>query len=79
MTEGNNPVFRLSFWRSKVGLPGKTEGTIFTPVPCDVVYFDPERVAVDQMMSSTAARFAGPAPLPATPSPVLSDFAQIEK
>ena len=32
---------------SKVGVPGKTEGVIFCPVPVEVTYFEPERVGVE--------------------------------
>ena len=31
--------------RSKLGVPGKSEGTIFTPVQCQIGYYEPERVA----------------------------------
>lgn len=27
-----------------MGVPGKTEGTIFSPIPCDVILSGPERV-----------------------------------
>ena len=58
-----------AYARSKVGLPGMTEGIIFTPIPCEVVYFEPERVGI-QMLRGTVS----------TPTvPVISDFAQIEK
>ena len=33
------------FPRSKLGVPGKSEGTIFTPVQCQIGYYEPERVA----------------------------------
>ena len=32
---------------NKVGVPGKTEGVIFCPVPVEVTYFEPERVGVE--------------------------------
>jgi len=57
--------------RSKVGLPGKTEGTIFTPLPCEVVYFEPERVGVE-MLQQVKQDSCGT-------SPVLSDFMRIER
>lgn len=57
--------------RSKVGLPGKTEGTIFTPLPCEVVYFEPERVGVE-MLQQVKQDSCGTAP-------VLSDFLRIER
>ena len=31
--------------RSRLGVPGKSEGTIFTPVQCQIGYYEPERVA----------------------------------
>lgn len=61
-----------AYARSKVGLPGKTEGIIFTPIPCEVVYFEPEKVAL-QMLRGTVA-----SPNIST-VPVISDFSQIEK
>ena len=33
------------FPRSRLGVPGKSEGTIFTPVQCQIGYYEPERVA----------------------------------
>lgn len=61
-----------AYARSKVGLPGKTEGIIFTPVPCEVTAFEPERVGV-QMLKGTLTS-------PNTSTvPVISNFAQIEK
>ena len=29
-----------------MGLPGKSEGVVFSPVPCEVVCYEPERVGV---------------------------------
>ena len=57
--------------RSKVGIPGKTEGVIFTPIPCEVVYFEPERVGVEFLKGARAQ--------PEGVVPVLSDFHQIER
>ena len=57
--------------RSKVGIPGKTEGVIFTPIPCEVVYFEPERVGVEFLKGARAQ--------PEGVIPVLSDFHQIER
>ena len=31
-------------WSSSVGVPGKTVGTIFTPVPVEISYADSESV-----------------------------------
>ena len=53
--------------RSKVGI---LEGVIFTPVPCDVVYFEPERVGAGLLLDSLKAGE------PTTP--VLSSFEQVE-
>lgn len=58
-----------AYVRSKVGLPGKTEGVIFTPVPCEVMYFEPERVGVDLLLSTTKTQNSI--------TPVFSDFNQI--
>ena len=57
--------------RSKVGLPNQTEGVIFTPIPCDVVYFEPERVGVNLLLDSLKAGD------PTTR--VLSSFEQVER
>ena len=57
--------------RSKVGLPGKTEGAIFTPLECKVVYFDPERVGVE-MLQQVKQDSDGVAP-------IISDFVRIER
>lgn len=29
-----------------MGLPGKSEGVVFSPVPCEIVCYEPERVGV---------------------------------
>jgi translation initiation factor 3 subunit F len=34
-----------AYIKSCIGVPGKTDGTMFTPVPCEVTYYRPERVA----------------------------------
>ena len=60
-----------AFVKSKVGLPNKTEGVIFTPVPCEVVYFEPERVGVSLLHDSL--RSGEPT------TPVLSSFEQVER
>ena len=56
--------------RSRLGLPGKTEGIIFTPVPSETVCFEPERVGVTQLIKYTS---------PEGKIPVLSRFGQIER
>ena len=56
--------------RSKVGIPGKTEGIIFTPVPCETVCFEPERVGVTQLIKYKS---------PDGKVPVLARFGQIER
>ncbi|RMX53183.1 hypothetical protein pdam_00023586 [Pocillopora damicornis] len=33
----------------KMGVPGKTEGTIFSPIPCEVILTGPERVGVYEL------------------------------
>ena len=39
-------IFDLNmfFYSCKMGVPGKTEGTIFSPIPCEVILTGPERV-----------------------------------
>ena len=49
------PFSLVAGLRCNVGLPGKTEGVIFTPVPCEVVYSDPERVAVSALREAGAS------------------------
>ena len=60
-----------AYVRSKVGLPNQTEGVIFTPIPCDVVYFEPERVGMNLLLDSLKAGD------PTTR--VLSSFEQVER
>ena len=60
-----------AYVRSKVGLPGKSEGIIFTPVPCEVTSFEPERVGVHMLRGTVASA--------STTVPVVSNFAQVEK
>ena len=60
-----------AYVRSKVGLPNKTEGVIFTPIPCEVVYFEPEKVGVSLLLSSLK--------LGEGTTPVLSNFEQVER
>jgi translation initiation factor 3 subunit F len=67
----NNHLDIRAYVRSKVGLPSKTEGVIFTPVPCDVVYFEPERVGVGLLFDSLKAG--------KHTTPVLSSFEQVER
>ena len=47
-----------------------TEGIIFTPLPCEVVYFEPERVGV-KMLQGTLSSSA--------PVGVISEFNQVER
>ena len=61
-----------AYARSKVGLPGKTEGIIFTPIPCEVTTFEPERVGVHILKGTVTSSNASTVP-------VISNFAQIEK
>lgn len=61
-----------AYTRSKVGLPGKTEGIIFTPIPCEVVYFAPEKVGI-RMLNDTVVPEKSPT------ISVVSNFHQIEK
>ena len=60
-----------AYVRSKVGLPGKTGGVIFTPIPCEVVYFEPEKVGVNLLQSSLKSG--------GTLTPVLTNFEQVER
>ena len=57
--------------RFKVGLPGKTEGVIFTPVPCEVVYSEPERIAISAMREACTAG--------KTMTDIVPDFMQINR
>ena len=34
----------MFLYSCKMGVPGKTEGTIFSPIPCEVILTGPERV-----------------------------------
>ncbi len=52
-----------------MGLPNKTAGVIFTPVPCEVVYFEPERAGV-QLLRETVG---------SGKSPIKSDFEHLER
>ena len=61
-----------AYSRSKVGLPGKTEGIIFTPVPCEVVCFEPERVGIQMLKGTVTSENSS------TVS-VISNFSQIER
>ena len=36
--------FLFILFSCKMGVPGKTEGTIFSPIPCEVTLSGPERV-----------------------------------
>ncbi len=58
-----------AFVKSKVGLPGKTAGVIFTPVPCEVVYFEPERAGI-QLLRGTIDDGA---------TPIKTDFEHLER
>lgn len=60
-----------AFVRSKVGLPGKTEGVIFTPIPWEVVYFEPEKVGVNLLYNAVKSGESSTA--------VLSNFEQVER
>ena len=60
-----------AYVRSKVGLPNKTEGAIFTPLPCDIMYFEPERVGVGLPLDSLKAG----EPI----TPMLSSFEHVER
>ncbi len=58
-----------AFVKFKVGLPNKTAGVIFTPIPCEVVYFEPERAGV-QLLRETVG---------SGNSPIKSDFEHLER
>ncbi len=53
-----------------MGVPNMTEGIIFTPVPCEVVYFEPERVGIKMLQGTLSS---------SSPVQVISEFAQVEK
>ena len=40
----NNFDLNMFLYSCKMGVPGKTEGTIFSPIPCEVILTGPERV-----------------------------------
>lgn len=61
-----------AYTKSKVGLPKKTEGIIFTPIPCEVKCFEPERVGVRMLRGTISSANA-------STIPVISNFSQIEK
>ncbi|XP_002733230.1 eukaryotic translation initiation factor 3 subunit F-like [Saccoglossus kowalevskii] len=43
-------------WQSQsMGVPGKTKGTIFTPVPIDTIFYEPEKVAIDMFIEGKNA------------------------
>ena len=42
-----------------MGLPGKSGGVVFSPVPCKVVCYEPEKVGVSFLRASVQ----GPAPI----------------
>ena len=65
-----NHLNMLLCYRSKVGVPGKTEGIIFTPIPCEVVYFEPERAGIKMLRGTLAS---------SSPVQVISEFVQVEK
>ncbi len=54
-----------------MGIPGKTEGVIFTPVPCQIVYFEPEKVGVSMLQQTKTSEDHL--------APIASDFRQIER
>ncbi|XP_070551316.1 eukaryotic translation initiation factor 3 subunit F-like [Ptychodera flava] len=43
-------------WQSQtMGVPGKTQGVIFTPVSVEVAFYEPEKVAVDMLIEGLVA------------------------
>ena len=49
-----------------MGLPGKSEGVVFSPVPCEVVCYEPERVGVAFLRDAVEK-----------PNPIQQDLEQV--
>ena len=49
-----------------MGLPGKSEGVVFSPVPCEIVCYEPERVGVAFLREAIEK-----------PSPIKKDLQQV--
>lgn len=49
-----------------MGLPGKSEGVVFSPVPCEVVCYEPERVGVAFLREAVEK-----------PNPIQQDLQQV--
>ena len=62
-------VFTCIF-RCKVGVPDKTQGVLFSPVPVEFTYFDPERIGVELLSKSVG--------LEGGMVPIMSDLEVIE-
>ena len=43
-----------NFFSTPIGVPGKTQGMMFTPVPANIDYYATERVGVDQIKKVSA-------------------------
>jgi translation initiation factor 3 subunit F len=52
--------------KSRMGLPGKSEGVVFSPVPCEVVCYEPERVGVAFLREAVEK-----------PNPIKKDLQQV--
>ncbi|CAI8032960.1 Eukaryotic translation initiation factor 3 subunit F [Geodia barretti] len=52
--------------KSKMGLPGKSEGVVFSPVPCEIVSYEPERVGVSFLKEAVEK-----------PAPIRHDLQQV--
>ena len=53
-------------FRSKMGLPGMSEGVVFCPVPCEIVCYEPERVGVSFLKEAMEK-----------PAPIRRDLQQV--
>ena len=52
--------------RSRMGLPGKSEGVVFSPIPCEIVCYEPERVGVSFLREAVEK-----------PAPIRRDLQQV--
>jgi len=44
--KGNRPEVK-AYFSSEIGIPERKQGTIFVPIPIEIISYDPERLAID--------------------------------